>query len=92
MGVTHKTYPVTGTVATGIAARIPGTIVHQAASSNSHERVDVRIGHPAGIIHTKVDVGKRGNKYEIKTVTVGRTARRIMEGCVFLRRSILCKY
>jgi len=89
MGLTHKAYPVTGTVATGVAAKIPGTIVNDVVASNSRERREVHIGHSAGIIIIKVDVRKKGAQFTIKQATVGRTARRIMEGYVYTRKSLL---
>ena len=89
MGVTHKTYPVTGTVATGVAAKIPGTIVNDVVPSKSIERKELHIGHPAGIITTKVDIREKGTQFTIKQATVGRTARRIMEGYVYIRKSLL---
>ncbi len=83
----HKTYAGTSTVCTGVASRIPGTIVHEAtrgplqgAGRNSAE---VRIGHPAGVIETESDVQADGGRYAVRRATLGRTARRIMEGTVF---------
>jgi len=89
MGVAHKAYPVTGTVATGVAAKVPGTVVNDVARSESMDRKEVRIGHPAGIISPKVDVREKGNQFTIKQAAVGRTARRIMEGYVYVRKSLL---
>ncbi|MDH5363175.1 MAG: 2-methylaconitate cis-trans isomerase PrpF family protein, partial [Aigarchaeota archaeon] len=89
MGGTHKTYPITGTVATGVAAKIHGTIVDDMVNGESRERGEVHIGHPAGVIDIKVDVRKEGNRFTIKQATVGRTARRIMEGYVHVRKNLL---
>ena len=83
----HKTYAGTSTVCTGVASRIPGSIVHQAlrtpeqgAGRNSGE---LRIGHPAGVIETESDVQADGTGFIVRRATLGRTARRIMEGYVF---------
>ena len=89
MGWTHKTYPITGTVATGVAAKIHGTIVDDMVNGESRERGEVHIGHPAGVIDIEVDVRKKGNRFTIKQATVGRTARRIMKGYVHVRKSLL---
>jgi len=80
----HKTYAGTSTVCTGIAAKIPGTLVHEAARPETQERVEVRIGHPAGVIVTQSVVALVGNDYEARRATVGRTARRILEGTVYV--------
>jgi len=42
----HKTYPGTGTVCTGAAARTPGTIVHDLLSEQAQRETLLRIGHP----------------------------------------------
>ncbi len=44
----HKTYAGTGTVATGAAAMIEGTLVHQVNARGSRGMSEVRIGHPSG--------------------------------------------
>jgi len=80
----HKTYAGTSTVCTGIAAKIPGTIVHEAARRETWTRDEVRIGHPAGVIETLSVVELDGNDYVVKRATLGRTARRIMEGTVYV--------
>jgi 2-methylaconitate cis-trans-isomerase PrpF len=80
----HKTYAATSTVCTGIAAKIPGTIVHEAARPETREEIEVRIGHPAGAIVTESVVELTGNDYKVRRATVGRTARRIMEGTVYV--------
>jgi len=83
----HKTYAGTSTVCTGVAARIVGSIVHEAMMAGgappSPNRLEVRIGHPAGVIETEADVRTEGNGYKVHRATLGRTARRIMEGYVF---------
>ena len=73
----------TSTVCTGVAARLPGTLVHQASRLQTRNAVTVRIGHPAGVINTETRVELKGNDYIVRRETLGRTARRIMEGYVF---------
>jgi len=81
----HKTYAGTSTVCTGVASRISGTIVHEMARPETRERDVVRIGHPAGIIETETRVELSGNNYVVRRATLGRTARRIMEGYAYPR-------
>ena len=78
----HKTYAGTSTVCTGVASRIPGTLVHEAA--RPHNRIEVRIGHPAGVIETETELTGDGRRWLIRRATLGRTARRILEGTVFV--------
>jgi 2-methylaconitate cis-trans-isomerase PrpF len=84
MQQTHKTYAGTSTVCTGVASRIPGTVVHEAARPETRDRDQVRIGHPAGVIDTLARVERVGDSYAVRRATLGRTARRIMEGYVFV--------
>lgn len=84
----HKTYPGTGTVCTGVAARIPGTIVREVLKEDAKNRLQVNIGHPAGIIPVESEIRKEGGSIELKKAVFYRTARKIMEGRVFVRKSV----
>lgn len=83
MQVTHKTYAGTGTTCTGAAAKIPGSIVNQVTHSKSPL---VRIGHPAGVIDIEVESKAEGNEIKLERAAFGRTARRIMDGYVYISR------
>ena len=78
----HKTYPGTGTVCTGVAAFIEGTIVQRVCAPGAREAKTVRIGHPSGIISLEVDVENCPDGPQLKMAAFGRTSRRIMEGFV----------
>lgn len=80
----HKTYAGTSTVCTGVASRLPGTIVYEVAREETRSATAVRIGHPAGVIDTETVVEPVGNSYVVRRATLGRTARRILEGYVFI--------
>ncbi len=80
----HKTYPGTGTVCTGVAALIEGTLVHRFCSPTAWETKMVRIGHPSGTISIEVDVTNGPDGPELKLAAFGRTSRRIMEGFVYV--------
>lgn len=82
MQVLHKTYPGTGTACTGAAAKIPGTIVNEAIPHIDSIR-NIRIGHPAGIIEVEAEYSD-GN---LTRAAFARTARRIMEGYVFVENN-----
>lgn len=83
MQVMHKTYAGTGTTCTGAAAKIPGTIVNLVTHSKSPL---VRIGHPAGVIDIEVETEKDGVGIKLERAAFGRTARRIMDGYVYITR------
>jgi 2-methylaconitate cis-trans-isomerase PrpF len=75
----HKTYAGTSTVCTDVAARLAGTLVHEV--TRPHNRASIRIGHPAGVIETESEIAADGT---VTRATLGRTARRILEGTVFV--------
>jgi hypothetical protein len=84
MQITHKTYAGTSTVCTGVAARIPGSLVAEAMRAPPN-RVEVRIGHPAGVIETESEIELAGDGgFVVRRATLGRTARRILDGTVYL--------
>jgi 2-methylaconitate cis-trans-isomerase PrpF len=84
MQISHKTYAGTSTVCTGVAARIPGSLVAEAARPDIAGRLTLRIGHPAGVIETESDVVPSGESFIVRRATLGRTARRILDGTVYL--------
>jgi 2-methylaconitate cis-trans-isomerase PrpF len=81
----HKTYPASGSLCTGIAAVLPGTLVNEFAAPTLPEDQRVRIGHPGGVMEVESAVRKEGDKYIIELSQTGRTARRIMEGFVYVK-------
>jgi 2-methylaconitate cis-trans-isomerase PrpF len=83
----HKAYPATGTICTAVAAKISGTIVNRVLS-HRNRRGEVRIGHPAGIIAAEVEVRKTDSGFQVRRAAIGRTARRIMEGYVYVPRKL----
>ncbi len=93
----HKTYPGTGTVATGAAARIEGTVVYNMLSEEAKKHEILRIGHPSGVITVKAvrDTPKatstenHSSSISFKHLAYERTARRIMDGIVYVRNSII---
>jgi hypothetical protein len=84
MQVLHKTYAGTGTVCTGAAAKIPGTLVYQAIPDI--DRIDIiKIGHPAGVIQIEAAV----ENGVVTRAAFARTARRIMDGYVYVPKDRL---
>ncbi|MDK2901936.1 MAG: methylitaconate Delta-isomerase [Thermoanaerobacteraceae bacterium] len=85
----HKTYPGTGTVCTGAAARIPGSVVWDVLREDAKFRVKINIGHPGGIIPVESIAETKDGTIILKKAAIYRTARRIMEGYVYIRKNIL---
>jgi 2-methylaconitate cis-trans-isomerase PrpF len=84
----HKTYPGTGTVCTGAAARVPGSIVWEVMREEAKSRMTIQIGHPGGTIPVESEAEVKNGKVVLKRAAFYRTARRIMEGYVYVRKSV----
>lgn len=82
----HKTHPGTGTVCLGAASRIPGTIPYSILSEKGHKNKTINIGHPAGIIPVESEAENTGSDTKIKRAAIYRTARRIMDGQVYVEK------
>ena len=80
MGKVHKAYPVTVAIATGSAVGLKGTVVSEITGVRT-DSASVRLGHASGVMDvTVVSDGKT-----IERAGVVRTARRIMDGFVYIR-------
>ncbi|EST38738.1 hypothetical protein N566_05845 [Streptomycetaceae bacterium MP113-05] len=86
MGRVHRSYALTGGIATAVAAAIPGTLVADAAAQAETwgDEDECRIGHPAGVLPLRADVRREGGTWRVASVTAYRTARRLMEGRVLV--------
>lgn len=87
----HKAYAITGTVATGAAARIPGSVVYEQLTDAARQNTVLRIGHPSGIIPVEAEASSEHGHTKIERIGVYRTARMIMEGHVYVRKSLFNK-
>ena len=85
MGRPHRALPLTGAMCLAVAARLPGTLVAELATARTE---CVRIAQPSGI-STLGAVVAVGPPAEARSVTVSRTARRLMEGRVLVPRARL---
>ncbi|UCH20311.1 MAG: 3-methylitaconate isomerase [Deltaproteobacteria bacterium] len=84
MGTLHKSFAVSGAVATAGAARIPGTVLHDLMSPEARKKEIMRLGHPGGIIEVGAVVEEIKGNFNYKEAILGRTARRLMEGYVLV--------
>lgn len=84
-------YMGTGAICTITAANTPGTIVNEIVckNKNTDNRVThVRIGHPWGIMDAYADLQENADgTHSVLSGNLDRTARRIMEGYVYVRES-----
>ena len=84
MGTPHQAYAGTVAVCTGAAVGIPGTIVNEIARPACTGGGRLRIGHPTGILEMDAKVEYDGQAFRLVRSAVMRTARRIMDGTVYV--------
>lgn len=88
MGKMIQAYMGTGGICTITAANTPGTIVNELVrGKKGGDHVEqVRIGHPFGVMVIDADLeDTTDGGHTVKCGMIGRTARRIMEGYVYIR-------
>ena len=85
----HKAFPVGGATCAAIAAQAVGSVVHEVSGKDANPR-QVRIGHPSGMmqVYARTEQQEDG-AWVAKEVTFSRTARKIMDGFVYVRKSLL---
>ncbi len=79
----HKACPLTSASAISTAALLEGTIVSNLMKKSGAE--SVRIGHPSGVMTMYPELKTDGGETLLPGVAVQRTARRIMDGTVYVR-------
>jgi len=82
MGNCHRAFPLTSAMCLAVAARIEGTVVHEASRPRGTRSNNIRLGHASGVLPLDAAVAIRDGSAWAERVTVYRTARRLMEGFV----------
>ncbi|MDR3564094.1 MAG: PrpF domain-containing protein [Negativicutes bacterium] len=88
LAVMHKAYAVTGGICLATAALIEGTVVNEVVRPDVKKTGLVRVGHPSGVAEFVIQLKKTPTGLDLEMAGVARTARRIMEGCVYVPKSI----
>ncbi len=81
MGRMHKAFAITAAIPTAAASKVPGSVVQALCRPSSST---VRIAHPSGIMSVGITTSGGKENLRLMEVIVGRTARKLMEGRVFL--------
>lgn len=84
----HKTYPGTGAVCTAAAIRVPGSIAYEKLKRTGDRENVIHIGHPAGIMDVESTAHIENKEIVIDKLAFYRTARKIMDGYVFIPKSV----
>lgn len=87
-GKCHESMAGTGSMCTAAASRIPGTVVHGVIGAEAAETGRLRIGHPMGTMTVSVEAEPSNAEGGVRFTMLGfsRTARRIMDGFVYVPR------
>lgn len=88
LGSVHKTFPVGGATCAAIAAQAVGSVVHEVSGTEANPR-QVRIGHPSGVMEVYSHTVQEDGAWTAREVTFSRTARKIMDGYVHVRKDRL---
>lgn len=88
MGKVHGAYPTTGAVGTAGAARLQGTVVYEMIPPDRRSLPEVRIGHVSGSLGVDATMQADGSEFKYVRGTVYRTARRIMDGFIYIPESV----
>ena len=82
----HKACPLTSASSISVAAFLKGSIVEKTTGRLKEEQKVVRIGHPSGIMTMMPDLKEHNGTFTLDGVAVQRTARRIMDGTVYIKQ------
>ncbi|WP_425284899.1 2-methylaconitate cis-trans isomerase PrpF family protein [Methylobacterium pseudosasicola] len=80
-GVPHQALPLTATLCLAVAARIEGSLVHEAARATGDAAL--RVGMPSGILTADAAVARDGAGWRAERGSFFRTARPLMRGAVY---------
>lgn len=80
-------FPGTATICISVASQIEGTLVNRLLSEEDKGKGYIDFGHARGVNHVEVSVENTENGPIVKRTIFNRTARRIMDGYVYVKKS-----
>ncbi len=89
IGQPHRAVPLTGAMCLAVAARLEGSLVHQLARPPAALSDPVRIAQPSGVTVVNASVRRERDAWIADYASVYRTARRLMDGVVYVPASVL---
>jgi 2-methylaconitate cis-trans-isomerase PrpF len=89
IGQPHRAVPLTGAMCLAVASRLEGSIVHRLARCPASLDAPVRIAQPSGLTVVGAGVRRDNDGWVADRATVYRTARRLMDGVVYVPVSTL---
>jgi 2-methylaconitate cis-trans-isomerase PrpF len=88
-GQPHRALPLTVSLCTAVAARLEGSVVHQATRAASDLNAPIRIAMPSGILTVAANVAKKDGQWHAEQGAFYRTQRRLFEGFVYVRAALV---
>jgi 2-methylaconitate cis-trans-isomerase PrpF len=85
----HRAVPLTGAMCIAVGSRIESSLVHRIARRTQGMDEPIRIAQPSGVTVVGASVRREGDSWHAELATVYRTARRLMDGAVYVRASAL---
>lgn len=82
----HKACPLTSASSISVAAFLEGSLVQEVIGAPVQGQATVRIGHPSGVMTMVPTLIQENGEIKLPGVAVQRTARRIMEGTLYIRK------
>jgi 2-methylaconitate cis-trans-isomerase PrpF len=86
-GQPHRALPLTCTLCMAVAARLEGSVVHQATRPADNPEAEIRIAMPSGVLTVAATVRKLEGQWYAEQGAFYRTQRRMFEGQVLVRAS-----
>jgi 2-methylaconitate cis-trans-isomerase PrpF len=87
MGKLHHAMTGTGAVAIAVACAVPGTRLRRILGDAPRERV--RFGHTSGTLAVGAEAVLKDGEWAVTKALMSRSARRLMDGTVFVPASVL---
>jgi 2-methylaconitate cis-trans-isomerase PrpF len=84
----HAAHSVTGAICVASCALLEDTVAEALASRDASDGGTVRIEHPSGVIDVRLETRGSGTHLRILRAGVVRTARKIMDGELFVPASV----
>ena len=83
LGQPHRAIPVTGALCIAATARIHGSLVSRMLDTTCGSS-DLRLAHPSGVTNVDAQLERQDGSWYAASATISRTARRLMDGYVYV--------
>ncbi|HEX4326790.1 MAG TPA: PrpF domain-containing protein, partial [Burkholderiales bacterium] len=88
-GQPHRALPLGVSMCMAAAARLTGSVVHQATRPEARDSGDIRIAMPSGVLRVAAEVALENGNWKVLRGGFYRTQRRLFEGNLLVRASAL---